>query len=128
MTAITPEALDHAALGPLDARYVDVAALPWRPTPYEGVEMKVLLEDEESGLLTALFRWAPGAVLPFHEHVEIEQSYVLEGGFEDDAGVCRAGDFVWRPAGSRHQARSADGCLLIAFFLRPNIFLDPGET
>ena len=51
------------ALGPLASRYINVSDLPWKPTGHPGVEMKVLLEDKESGLLTALFRWQPGAVL-----------------------------------------------------------------
>jgi len=87
------------------------------------VEMKVLLEDKESGLLTALFRWQPGAVLPLHEHVEIEQTYVLEGSIVDDEGEVKKGDFVWRPKGNRHVARSPNGALVLGFFLKPNRFL-----
>ena len=124
MTAITPHATTHADLGALASRYVDVASLPWTPTKYPGVDIKVLMEDKESGLLTALFRWQPGSKLPLHEHVEIEQTYVLEGGFEDDEGEATAGNFVWRPAGSRHEARSPNGALVLAFFLRPNRFFD----
>ena len=82
------------------------------------------MEDKASGLLTALFRWAPGSRLPLHEHVEIEQTYVLEGSIEDDEGEVTAGNFVWRPAGSRHEARSRNGALILAFFLRPNRFLE----
>lgn len=126
MSAITPGMAGQEALSPLASRYVDPQDLPWRVTPYPGVEMKVLLEDESSGLLTALFRWAPGAELPFHEHVEIEQSYVLEGRLVDEEGEARAGQYVWRPKGSRHTARAPDGALVLAFFLRPNIFLPEG--
>lgn len=127
MPAVTPHARGHDQLGDKASRYVDVAGLPWTPTRYDGVEMKVLLEDRDSGLLTALFRWAPGSRLPLHEHVEIEQTYVLEGSIEDDEGVVTAGNFVWRPVGSRHEARSRNGALIIAFFLRPNRFLEtPG--
>ena len=39
-------------------------------------------------------------------------------------GVVTAGNFVWRPIGSRHEAWSESGALIIAFFLRPNRFLD----
>ncbi len=124
MSAVTPHAKGHEGLGPLASRYVEVESLPWQPTRFPGIEIKVLLKDEASGLLTALFRWAPGARLPLHEHVEIEQSYVLEGSFRDQQGVCRAGDYVWRPAGSRHEAWSEEGCLLLAFFLKPNRFFD----
>jgi anti-sigma factor ChrR (cupin superfamily) len=122
MTAQTPHAKNHTGLDPLASRYVDVSTIPWEPTPYPGVEWKVLLRDENSGLLTALFKWAPGSELPLHEHVEIEQTYVLEGSIEDEEGEVTAGNFVWRPAGSRHVAKSRNGALLLGTFLRPNKF------
>lgn len=124
MTTETPHATNHAGLGPLASRYVDVGEIPWEPTPFPGVEMKVLMRDEDSGLLTALFKWAPGSELPLHEHVEIEQTFVLEGSVEDEEGVATAGNFVWRPAGSRHVARAPEGALVLGTFLRPNKFLD----
>ena len=120
---VTPHATQHAELGPLDSRLVDVASLPWMPTKYPGITMKTLMENKTTGLLTALFRWEPGARLPLHEHVDIEQSFVLEGSFEDDAGVVSAGNFIWRPAGSRHEAWSREGAVVLAFFLQPNKFL-----
>jgi anti-sigma factor ChrR (cupin superfamily) len=119
--------MDSTALEPLASRYVNVSDLPWKPTGHPGVEMKVLMEDKDSGLLTALFRWQPGAVLPLHEHVEIEQTYVLEGSIVDDEGEVRKGDFVWRPKGNRHVARSPHGALVLGFFLKPNRFID-GQT
>src|SRR5713101_6730742 len=61
MTATTPFLTNEDRLGPLASRYVDVDSLPWKPTPCAGIEMKVLLEDKDTGLLTALFRWQPGA-------------------------------------------------------------------
>ncbi len=124
MTAHTPKAANHAGLAPLASRYVDVGSIPWEPTPYPGVEWKVLLKDEETGLLTALFKWAPGSELPLHEHVEIEQTFVLEGSIEDEEGEATAGNFVWRPSGSRHVARSRNGAVLLGTFLRPNKFFD----
>ena len=73
MTAATPFLKSEDRLGPLDSRYVAVDTLPWKPTPCPGIDMKILLEDKESGLMTALFRWQPGAELALHEHVEVEQ-------------------------------------------------------
>jgi anti-sigma factor ChrR (cupin superfamily) len=122
--AHTPHLDAEAELGPLDSRYVQVADLPWKPTAYPGVDMKILMEDKESGLLTALFRWKPGSELPLHEHVEIEQTYVLEGSVVDDEGEVRKGDYVWRPKGNRHLARSPNGALVLSFFLKPNKFLE----
>lgn len=123
MTATTPFLKGEEKLGSLDSRYVDVADLPWKPTPTPGIDMKILVEDKETGLLTALFRWAPGTALDLHEHVEIEQTYVLEGHLVDEEGEVTAGNYVWRPKGNRHIATSPNGALVISFFLRPNIFL-----
>ncbi|HEU0156041.1 MAG TPA: cupin domain-containing protein, partial [Stellaceae bacterium] len=100
---------------------------PWKPTPCAGIDMKVLMEEPETGLMTALFRWQPGAELTLHEHVEIEQTFVLEGSLVDDEGEVRAGNYVWRPKGNRHQARSPNGALVLSVFLKPNIFLS-GEA
>jgi anti-sigma factor ChrR (cupin superfamily) len=119
----TPYMPAHDLLGQQESRYVEVAALPWKPTPTPGIDMKVLMEDPETGLLTALFRWEPGTALDLHEHVEVEQSYVLEGSIVDDEGEVRAGDYVWRPRGNRHVARAPGGALVLSFFLKPNRFL-----
>src|SRR5437763_14723159 len=106
MALHTPFLANEEGLEPLASRYVPVDALPWKPTPTPGIDMKILMQDKESGLLTALFRWAPGTALDLHEHVEVEQTWVISGSIVDDEGEARAGDFVWRPAGNRHLARS----------------------
>ena len=124
MTILTPGARNHAGLAALASRYVDVAELPWEPTRFKGVEWKTLMEDKETGLMTALVRFAPGTTLPDHEHVELEQTWVIEGALEDDEGVVTAGNYVWRPKGNRHLARSPGGALVISFFLKPNKFLE----
>jgi anti-sigma factor ChrR (cupin superfamily) len=123
MTATTPFLANEDVLGPLASRYVRVDDLPWKPTPCAGIEMKVLVEDKDTGLLTALFRWQPGAELTLHEHVEVEQTFVIEGSLEDEEGEVTAGNYVWRPKGNRHTARSPNGALVLSVFLKPNIFL-----
>ena len=107
-----------------DSTYVDIGSVPWTKLRFPGIEAKVLMEDKASGMSTVLMRWAPGARLPPHEHVAIEQTYVLEGSFADHAGVCRSGNYVWRRPGSRHDAWTDEGCLMLAFFLKPNTFFD----
>jgi anti-sigma factor ChrR (cupin superfamily) len=129
MGAITPNVEEHAKLPPLASRFVEVARLRWQSSRYPGIEAKTLLLDKASGLLTSLLKMAPGARLPDHEHVEIEQTYVLEGSLECGEGVCAAGDFVWRPAGSRHEAWAGpEGALLLGMFQMPNrFFLQDGR-
>jgi anti-sigma factor ChrR (cupin superfamily) len=107
----------------LASRFVDVEHLPWEKTAYPGIEQKTLLVDKATGLITALMRMAPGTRLPEHEHVKIEQTYVLEGSLECPEGTCRAGQFVWRPAGSRHEAWAGPkGGVFLAMFQIPNKF------
>lgn len=124
MTAVTPHLPGQEALEALASRYVALDAIPWQPTRFPGIEQKILMEDKERGLYTALMRWAPGSTLPMHEHVEIEQTFVLEGSLKDDEGEAKAGEFVWRPAGSTHSVVSPEGALILAFFIQPNRFFD----
>jgi anti-sigma factor ChrR (cupin superfamily) len=124
MGAVTPNYKFTSEPGALESRYVDVSKLEWTPSKFPGIDTKVLMEDKETGLLTALFRWAPGSKLPLHEHVELEQTFVLEGSIEDSEGVATAGNYVWRPAGSRHVATSKNGAIVIGIFQRPNKFFE----
>ena len=70
-----------------NSTYVDVAKMPWQPTRFPGIDCKILMENKATGMSTMLMRWAPGARLPHHEHVAIEQTFVLEGSFADHDGV-----------------------------------------
>jgi anti-sigma factor ChrR (cupin superfamily) len=118
--------MTHTTLDSLASRFVDVERLPWEKTAYAGIEQKTLLFDRDTGLVTALMRMAPGARLPDHEHVKIEQTYVLEGSLRCPEGECRAGQFVWRPAGSRHEAWAGpQGGVFLAMFQIPNKFFQP---
>jgi anti-sigma factor ChrR (cupin superfamily) len=102
--------------------------MDWEPSGFPGVWNKVLYEDP-SGRRTILTRFEPGAELPRHRHVALEQTFILEGSLMDDDGECTAGNFVWRRPGSVHRAWSPNGCLGIGIFERPNEFLEePDRT
>ena len=124
-----PNTKDAKPVADLLSRVVRAEGMPWQKMRFSGCEMKTLLFDPSSGLATALMRMEPGAVLPDHEHVLIEQTYVLEGSLVDkegpDAGIeVGAGEFVWRPAGSRHTAWSPKGGTFLAIFQIPNKFFE----
>ena len=111
------------------SRVVRANEEPWKETRFPGCYTKPLLVDPKSGLATLLFKMDPGAELPDHEHVLIEQTYILEGSLADkegpDAGIeVKAGEFVWRPAGSRHSAWSPNGGVFVAIFQIPNKFFE----
>jgi anti-sigma factor ChrR (cupin superfamily) len=128
MDAVTPKAknADKTAADE-HSHVVRPAEMEWQKTTFPGCEAKTLLFDQSSGLVTALMRFAPGAVLPDHEHAEIEQTYVLEGYLVDKEGPAEGlkvgpGEFVWREAGSRHVAWCPEGGLMLAIFQVPNRF------
>ena len=128
-TAFTPNAKNHEGLGPLASRLVRVKDLPWTPIRFPGCYVKTLLIDKETGMATVLLKMEPGAELPDHEHVLIEQTYMIEGRLVDKEGPDKgteagAGDFIWRPAGSRHAAWTPEGGLMIAVFQIPNKFFE----
>ena len=102
--------------------YVNPADIEWRPSQFEGIQIKVLYEDKDKGEMTCLLKWEPGATLPMHKHPEIEPSFVLEGSFYDHDGICRAGEYVWRKAGSTHETYSEEGCVILAVYRKPNLF------
>ena len=54
MSAVTPKVKAHEQLAPLASRFVEAATMPWETTVYEGVEVKTLLVDPESGLMTRI--------------------------------------------------------------------------
>ncbi|MDP5291215.1 cupin domain-containing protein [Oceanimonas sp. CHS3-5] len=92
----------------------------WQPSPAAGV-WRYPLEREaaESGHVTSLVRFQPGAAFPEHEHPLGEEFWVLEGTFSDDNGDYGAGSYVRHPPGSRHRAFSRDGCVI---FVKLNQF------
>ena len=130
MDAVTPKGHNTTSdAADLHSHLVRPAEMEWQQTRFAGCEMKTLLFDKKSGLVTALMRFAPGAVLPDHEHVNIEQTYVLEGSLVDKEGPvkgmeCKAGEFIWREAGSRHAAWCPQGGLMLAIFQVPNKFFE----
>jgi len=126
---ITPNAKNHAGLDAMASRFVKPAEMPWEETKFPGVVVKTLMIDKANGLLTVLLKMDPGAKLPDHEHVLIEQTFVIEGRLVDGEGECGPGEYVWRPAGSRHEAGTPEGGLMIAIFQVPNKFFDePGKV
>jgi anti-sigma factor ChrR (cupin superfamily) len=87
---------------------VDEASLAWRATRYPGIEWVPLHlepDGERTGKATestVLIRMAPGCGYPAHRHVGIEEVLILRGGYRDESGEHRAGDYLRYAAGSVH--------------------------
>ena len=99
----------------LRARAVlDTKALPWAPSPMEGVERRLL--DRRGGEVaraTSIVRYAPGRCFERHSHPGGEEILVLEGTFSDEMGDYPAGTYLRNPSGSGHAPFSDQGCTLL---------------
>lgn len=111
-----------ADLGALASRFIDIESLPWVDT-MPGNQMKVLMHDPETEMLTLITRLEPGACVPQHMHEGMEQTYILEGSLKDDEGECTAGNFVIRQKGSKHSPVAPNGCTMLVFFMKPTTAL-----
>jgi anti-sigma factor ChrR (cupin superfamily) len=94
---------------------VDTTRMEWTPSPSRSVWRKRvhLVGPPESGQVTSLVRYEPGAMFPVHDHPAGEEIYVLDGIFSDEHGDWPAGTYLLNPEGFRHAPFSRDGCVLL---------------
>ncbi len=87
--------------------------IQWRPTRSEGVSWVLVASEAEatqdaqtapkSALgATVLIRMEPGCGYPAHRHLDVEEVWVLAGGYRDEQGSYQQGEYVRYPAGSAH--------------------------
>ena len=93
---------------------VKVNEADWQASPSKTVRRKRfhLVGEPESGQVTSLVEYLPGASFHRHGHPEGEEILVLEGIFSDDAGDWPAGSWLLNPEGFAHAPYSREGCLL----------------
>ncbi len=94
--------------------WVDTNAMEWTSSPSGTVWRKRLhrVGPAESGQVTSVVRYEPGATFPPHDHPEGEEILVLDGVFSDEHGDWPVGTYLLNPEGFRHGPFSKEGCLL----------------
>lgn len=65
----------------------------WQETPDRGVLTKVLFVDKARETVTSLVKMLPGARVPQHRHLGVEQCLVLEGDLRTGGLTLQAGDY-----------------------------------
>lgn len=93
---------------------IDSDAMPWTPSPAGHVERKRLhrVGPAESGQVTSIVRYRPGASFPEHDHPEGEEIFVIDGLFSDHHGDATRGMHLLNPEGFRHAPFSNEGCVI----------------
>lgn len=108
--------MDQSINGDLSVRTcVHSRSMGWAPSPSGTVWRKRLhlVGPPESGQVTSIVRYEPGASFPAHNHPGGEEIFVLEGIFSDEQGDWPAGTFLLNPEGFRHAPYSRAGCVLL---------------
>ncbi|MGE4484127.1 MAG: cupin domain-containing protein [Oscillospiraceae bacterium] len=89
--------------GDLKVFSTDANAMSWveRPNPKTGMScyIKILHQDEETGMRVNLGFYPKGYITKWHDHHCGHGMYVLEGILKTHEGVYGPGSFVWFPEG-----------------------------
>ena len=95
---------------------LDLTAIPFRATRHPGVSIHFFHSDRASGHAAVMIRMAPGCSYPAHRHRGAEELLVLQGGFRDERGVYRAGEYARFEDGSTHHPVALEGedCVFFA--------------
>ncbi len=94
-----------------------VAVLPtsltWHQTEFDGIWFGCFESDNEvqEHPVTMLTRFDPGGFFPPHGHPGGEEILLLQGNFEDEAGLYTPGTYMLNPEGFIHRPYSEAGCL-----------------
>lgn len=92
---------------------VDTNNQEWIDSPAMGVRRIPLEREEaESGHVTSIVEYMPGASFNSHIHPLGEEIFVLDGVFSDENGDYNKGSYIRNPPGSSHAPFSRDGCIL----------------
>lgn len=83
------------------------SSAPWQETNVPGIALvplhpPTLPRGPEPVEATVLIRMDPGHGYRAHRHEGVEEVFVLEGGYRDERGEYRAGDYVRYEPGSVH--------------------------
>ena len=101
----------------------DTSALPWSPTGWPGVSMKMLQQVESTGGMSGMMRMEAGSSIPAHSHTHADQAvFVIEGDLVEEGVTYGPGSFLLAKAGTPHGPHSSSGgCVLLStYFGKPD--------
>lgn len=76
---------------------------PWLPGPYEGVELKIMHKNPETGGVTVLRKFQAGVTVPAHTHPAAnEWAWILSGEWQESEVTYTSGTLFHSPKGVQH--------------------------
>ncbi|MCC6672887.1 MAG: cupin domain-containing protein [Planctomycetes bacterium] len=106
---------------------MDLDHIPFKATRYPGISIHFFHSDRTRGRATVLIRMEPGCGYPRHRHRGVEELFVLQGGYQDEYGVWRAGMYARYEDGTTHHPVALPGgppCIFFGFTEEGIVLLD----
>ncbi len=100
--------------------------LSWQPLRFSpGIRWAPVLNDPSTGSMLVAVQGRTMSAFPAHRHVGPELGVILEGGYEDQTGDYRQGDFFAYEPGTSHRpwTELEEGCTSLIRLESPNRFL-----
>ena len=95
---------------------MDLSHIPFKSTRYPGVWIHFFHHDKATRNAAVLIKMEPGCSYPRHRHCGAEELFVLQGGYADEHGEYRQGQYVRYEHGSEHHPRALELDLDCVFF------------
>lgn len=96
---------------------LDLDTIPFKETSHPGVSIHFYYADPETRHGAVMIKMEPGSSYPRHRHNGPEELLILQGGFRDEHGEYRAGEFCrFEPGSIHHPVALEDGppCIMFA--------------
>lgn len=100
--------------------------LSWQPLRFSpGIRWAPVINDPSTGSMLVAVQGRTRSAFPAHRHVGPELGVILEGGYEDQTGDYRLGDFFAYQPGTSHRPWTdlEEGCTSLIRLESPNRFL-----
>ena len=95
---------------------LDLESIPFQETNHEGIGVHFFYTDRSTGHAAVMIQMQPGCSYPRHRHRGAEELLILRGGFRDESGEYRAGQFCRFEDGSVHHPVALPGDEPCVFF------------
>jgi len=97
--------------------------IPWQPFRV-GVEIHRLYGDGRTGPTAVLLHFRQAARIPLHTHAGYEHILILAGSQRDQNSTALAGTLMINPPGTTHRVIGEAGCIVLAIYEKPVVFLE----
>ncbi|MES2624605.1 MAG: cupin domain-containing protein [Pseudomonadota bacterium] len=88
-----------------------------------GVRISFLYNTPDNGPSAAFLHYAVGASVPPHVHADFEHILILHGSQHDGTALHEKGALLISKPGSEHQIKSEAGCIALAIWVKPVVFV-----